>query len=51
MCLNQDLQIFASNLTSISYFHPLEVVNCGSETQLQEGENYNFIMWYFEGRH
>ena len=24
-------------------FHPLEVVDCGSETQLQMGGNFNYI--------
>ena len=30
-----------SNQTNISNFHPLEVVDRGSETQLQVGENLN----------
>ena len=30
-----------SNQTNMSNFHPLEVVGCGSETQLQVGENLN----------
>ena len=30
-------------------FHPLEVVGRGSETQLQVGENLNFIIYRFKG--
>ena len=25
-------------------FHPLEVVVCGSETQIQKGENFNYLV-------
>ena len=34
----QDLQMFGIKLI-MSNFHPLEVVACGSETQLQAGGN------------
>ena len=30
-------------------FHPLEVVDRGSEAQLQVGENLNDLIWRFEG--
>ena len=33
-----------SNSTNISNFHPLEVVGRGSETQLQVGENLNYLI-------
>ena len=37
--------MFAHTLnTYTSNFHPLEVVSRGSETQLQVGENFNFVM-------
>ena len=26
-------------------FHPLEVVDRGSETQLQVGEKFNYLIW------
>ena len=29
---------------NISFFHPLEVVGRGSETQLQVGKNLNFLI-------
>ena len=32
------------NLTNISNFHLLEVVGRGSETQLQGGENFNYLI-------
>ena len=35
---------FNSHFTKLSYFHPLEVVCRGSETQLQVGENWNTII-------
>ena len=31
----------------MSNFHPLEVVARGSETQLQVGENLNYIIYRF----
>ena len=43
MCLNiikhQDLQMLGLKLNKYNNFHPLEVVDRGSETQLQVGEN------------
>ena len=33
--------IFAHVWSEMSNFHPLEVVGCGSETQLRVGENLN----------
>ena len=32
-------------VVKIRYFNPLEVVGRGSETQLQVGENLNFILF------
>ena len=38
-----DLHIFLFKLQKkLSNFHPLEVVGRGSETQLQEGANFNY---------
>ena len=37
-----------SDLTNVSRFHPLEVVSCSSETQLQVGENLNYITQCFK---
>ena len=37
---HQDLQMFGLKLSN---FHPLEVADRGSETQLQVGENLNKI--------
>ena len=40
----QDLQMFRLKLNKyIGYFHPLEVVGRGSETQLQVGEDLNYL--------
>ena len=33
----------------MSNFHPLEVVDRGSETQLQVGENSNYLIRRFKG--
>ena len=41
---HQDLQMFWLKLTNISNFHPLQVVGRGSETQLQVGENSNYLI-------
>ena len=38
---HQDLQMFDVTLNNTSNFHPLEVVDRGSETQLQVGDNLN----------
>ena len=35
--------------TNTSNFHPLEVVGRGSETQLQVGENLNYLTELFKG--
>ena len=43
MLKHQDLQLFGQ-LDNISNFHPLEVVDRGSETQLQVGENFNYMV-------
>ena len=32
-------------LKNKSNFHPLEVVGCGSDPQLQVGENFNKLTW------
>ena len=34
---------------NMSHFHPLEAVGRGSGTQLQVGENINYITWRFKG--
>ena len=36
---HQNLQMFGLTSNKYEYFHPLEVVGRGSETQLQVGEN------------
>ena len=33
----------------MSDFHPFEVVGRGSETQLQVGENFNYLVQRFKG--
>ena len=40
---HQDLKYLFPNWTNMSNFHQLEVVDRGSETQLQVGENLNNI--------
>ena len=44
--INKDLQMFRLTLNKYKQakFYPLEVVGRGSETQLQVGENLNFIV-------
>ena len=42
-------QIFGFKLTDIVIFTHLEVVGCGSQTQLQVGENLNSIIYRFRG--
>ena len=37
----QDFKIVKHNFIKSEYFHPLEVADRVSETQLQEGENSN----------
>ena len=40
MCVkHRDLQCLVSYSTNMSNFHPLEIVGCGREAQLQVGEN------------
>ena len=42
---HQDLQISSIKLKkNMDNFHPLEVVDRGSETQLQVGENLNYLI-------
>ena len=41
--------MFALKLNNISNFQPLKVVGRGSETQLQMGENLNYLTWRFKG--
>ena len=43
MFKHRDLQMFGLKLDNMSNFHPLEVVDRGSETQLQVSENLNEI--------
>ena len=38
MFKQENLRMLGFKLTIMSNFHPLEVVGCGSETQLQVGE-------------
>ena len=40
------LKLFKTNMSS---FRPLEVVGCGSKTQLQVGENLNYLIYRFKG--
>ena len=42
---SQDLQIFDLKLNKYEYFHPLQVVGRDSETQLQVGENLNYLTY------
>ena len=42
MFKHQDLLMFGLKLNSC--FHPLEVVGRGSKTQLQVGENLNYLI-------
>ena len=51
MFKNQDVQILVSNLTNTSNLHPLEVVGRGSATQLQVGENLNWITSRARGKY
>ena len=45
ICFNVNIcKCFFSNQTDMSNFQPLEVVDRGSETQLQVGENLNNII-------
>ena len=38
-----------SILSNLNNFHSLEVVDRGSETQLQVGKNLNWIIWRLKG--
>ena len=40
---------FKLSIMFTSNFYPLEVVGRSSKTQLQAGENKNFVMQRFEG--
>ena len=44
-----DVHIFDSNCTCISNFNPLDVVDRGSKTQLQVGENLNYFIERLKG--
>ena len=33
----------------MSKFHPLEVVDRGSETQLEGDENFNYLIYLYKG--
>ena len=37
------------NNTNMSKFHPLEVVDRGSETQLEGDENFNYLIYLYKG--
>ena len=41
---HEDLQMVRLKLNKYEYFHPIEVVGRGSETQLQVGENLNYLI-------
>ena len=43
------LQILVSNSTNMSNFHPLEVVDRGSDPQLRVGGNLFFLIQRFIG--
>ena len=43
MLIHQDLQMFSLKLNKYSNFQPLEVVDRGSETQLEVGGNLDQI--------
>ena len=45
--IGKQLTSILSNLTN---FHSLEVVDRVSETQLQVGENYDFLIWWLKGQ-
>ena len=45
MCLNVKIcECLVSNQTYMSTFHPLEVVDRGSETQRQVGKNLDYLV-------
>ena len=44
MFRHQDLQMFAHKLNKYGNCHPVEVVDRGSETQLQVGEDVNYLI-------
>ena len=43
MFKQENLRMLGLKLTIMGNFHPLEVVGCGSETQLQVGEKKAFL--------
>ena len=45
----QDLKRVDPHLSNLNNFHSLEVVDRVSETQLQVGENSNWIIWRLKG--
>ena len=38
-----------SKFIHMSNFHPLFVVGSDSETQIQMGKNWNYLIWRFKG--
>ena len=44
---HQDFQMFGFNETDMGHCHPLEVVGRGSETQLQVGEKFIYLIQRF----
>ena len=42
---HQDLKKIVSIITNVSHFHPPEVVDRGSEKQLQVSENLFYVKW------
>ena len=42
-------EMFGLKVNKYVYFHPLEVVGRGSETQLQVGENLGYLILRFKG--
>ena len=45
----QYLKTFKNILSNLNNFHSLEVVDRVSETQLQVGENSDFLIWRLKG--
>ena len=50
VCLNSNIcKYLVPHETNMSNFHQLEVVDRGSETQLQVGENLKYLIYRFMG--
>ena len=47
--VNEITICFTLNSTIVHIFHSLEVVDRGSETQLQVGENLNYLAQHIKG--